>query len=133
MKKSGTRPRWAGGGLAARSADALIAPERDEITPQVLAESLDLGLEAAAQEGHELLVGRRRRAIHQALLQRIEDGLAKAVGRERLARRLQHPRQRASPPSKRAPQRIEPHRAHADRRVGLAGGRWRGVVHVEEA
>src|SRR5437763_1909177 len=66
MKKSGTRPRWAGGGLAARSADALIAPERDEITPQVLAESLDLGLEAAAQEGHELLVGRRRRAIHQA-------------------------------------------------------------------
>src|SRR4051812_7543472 len=77
MKKSGTRPRTAAGAEAC-SVEAVIAPELDEVPLQVLADRLHLGLEAAAQQVRELRVGRRRRAIHQAALQRIKDGVAKA-------------------------------------------------------
>src|ERR1700730_2744311 len=58
---SGHSPRPLGAG----SVKLLIAPQRDEVAPQILAQRHDLGLEEPAQLLHELLVWGRRLAVDE--------------------------------------------------------------------
>src|SRR5437773_7463142 len=87
MKKSGTRPRTAGG-VAVCSVEAVIAPERDEVALQVLADRLHLGLEAPAQLEHELLVHRLRLAVDGPLLDGVDQVAPQAPWSDLLDRAL---------------------------------------------
>src|SRR2546422_6229873 len=62
------------------SAEVVIAPQRDQVTPEILAESEYLPLEAASQLEHELLIRRRRRGLKQSRAERVQQALAHLSG-----------------------------------------------------
>src|SRR4029077_18382229 len=95
MKKSGILCSDARRGSRA-SADAVIAPQRDEIPIEVLAQKKDLTLEAAPQLDREAFIGRRRSAVQDALLSELQRGTPELFRREGLQRRLRGSRQRAA-------------------------------------
>src|SRR5436305_2896128 len=88
MKKSGNRV--AGSLASARvSAEIIVTPEADEVAAQVLAETHDLGLEAAPQRQHELLVHGLGIRIQQALLRGADQMMAQPPRRHALDRLLE--------------------------------------------
>src|SRR5271156_2149854 len=95
------------------SVDVLIAPERHEVAVEVLAEGLDLSLEAAPQAKHHLLLWRWRRPVHEVALGLFDRGVAQLARHHGLQAGLD--RARYGPPADRDPveQFVELLRAHA--------------------
>src|ERR1700730_4459010 len=83
MKKSGSLLTVAAE-ASCRSADAVIAPERDEIAPEILAQRFDLALVAPAQLEHELVVWRMGIAVEHPIARRDERAASKTPRRQRL-------------------------------------------------
>src|SRR5436305_3502891 len=117
-----------------RSVELVIAPQRHQIALQVLAGRDHLGLEAAAQLGHELVVWRSRISIHDPALYRVQPTLALLSGGQPLNRRLQRPRHRPAAVVEDLHNLVEAPRAHpAVGPAGLDQLHGPAVVHVEEA
>src|SRR5271165_7431671 len=66
------------------SADILVAPLAHHVTTEIVAQRLDLSLEASAQLAHELLVRRRGILIDHASPFRAERLAAQLSGRQRI-------------------------------------------------
>src|SRR2546427_3982009 len=98
----------------ALSADAVIAPERDQITAKVLAERYDLSLEAPPQLEHKRLVGRRRLSVGHAPAQAPHRPGPGQGGYQRIYRFQRTPRSRraATHHRHREPPLHQPQRAH---------------------
>src|ERR1035437_4719916 len=95
MKKSGMRPPPAPArapaserGSGCPSAKLVIAPQRDEVAVEVLAERLHLGSEAPAQLERERLVGGARLGEDDLAPDGAQRLAAQRTRRERLDRRL---------------------------------------------
>src|SRR2546423_14324804 len=88
MKKSGNRVP-ARLPLARASAETIVTPQRYQVAPEVFAERHHLGLEAASQRDHELLVDGGRVGIEDALLRGPHKPLAQPLGSHALDRLLE--------------------------------------------
>src|SRR5947209_5818819 len=93
-KKSGILPRWSCRGC---SVEVVIAPQRDEVAAEVLADCHDLMLEAPAQLEHQGLVGGRRGTVHDAPQSHAQYLASKPPRRQRLQHRLCGSRGGAAP------------------------------------
>src|ERR1700730_10396669 len=113
MKKSGTRRCEAGTG-ASGSAEAVIAPQRHEVTVQVLAERDYLVRKAPPKRERERVVRRGRLAMDEAPLRESERASAGIARRDRLQRRLGGPRRATASHRHRVHEYVKTLRAHAD-------------------
>src|SRR6476660_4873393 len=132
MKKSGNRV--AGWLAPARvSAEIIVTPEAHEVAVQVLAETHDLGLEAAAQGQHELLVHGLGIRIQQALLRGADQMMAQPLWRHALDRLLEREGGGTRPHGYRVERVMQARRTHPHGRVCFAHLDWKRLVDVEEA
>src|SRR6266566_9175688 len=116
IKKSGTLPRCSCRGC---SVGVVIAPQRDEIATEVLADGHDLMLEAPTQLEHQGLVGGRRGTVHDVPLCHAQHLASKPPRRQRLEHRLRGARGRTASDRQRMHEIIQLLRAHGQRRVHL--------------
>src|ERR1700761_6982348 len=130
MKKSGARWR-APASLRGASLEVCIAPLLYEIAIEVLAERLDLSLEAPAKLERERVVGRTRAGSLRAVVRR-QRAPAKPLRGDRLDRGLQRARRGAAPEVQRAHEPVKLRRADSHRRVHLDRVGLRLGVDAEE-
>src|SRR6202022_4564407 len=123
------------GNLLDRSAYVIVTPQRDQVATQVVAQGNYLGLEAATQLEHQLLVRRGRRYVGGAAQQGRRAPAAQASGGER-DDRARHPPgggRIAGGTAQRAPQPVRLQRTHGLQRFGLDDLDRERVIELQKA
>src|SRR6478752_4562053 len=119
---------------ADRSVYAVVAPQRDQVAVQRLAQRHDLRLEAAAQLEHELLVRRAGSLEHDLPPSGAKRVAAQLLGRQGVQRAPQRTRRGGAIASgtRRLRQALQKERADGLALRGLDRLHRHGVIHLEE-